>query len=134
MDKVKELVVTVRVAGGEIVKIAALKASGERRELTEQEFADLAANGEEESLVAALEEAYAAGAEDSSDASGAEGVRILWDAAARQRLRSSVRRLVLGRALARMAATPAPRTAKSAQRTSPTRKGSANARGSHAEH
>jgi hypothetical protein len=134
MDKVRELVVTVRVAGGEVVKVAELKSSGERRELTEHEFADLAAHGEEESLVAALEEAYAAGAEDSSDSNGAEGVRILWDAAARQRLRTTVRRLVLGRALARMAAAPEPQPAKPTQRTSPARKGAANARGSHAEH
>jgi hypothetical protein len=45
-----------------------------------------------------------------------------------------VRRLVLGRALARMAAAPGPQTAKPAHRTSPARKGAANARGSHAEH
>ena len=133
MDKVKELVVTMRVPGGEVVKVAELKSSGQRRELTEQEFADLAANGEEESLVAALEEAYAAGAEDVGGESTA-GMRILWDAAARQRLRTTVRRLVLGRALARMAAAPEPKTAKPAQRTSPARKGAANARGSHAEH
>ena len=133
MDKVKELVVTVRVAGGEVVKVAELKSSGQRRELTEQEFAELAANGEEESLVAALEEAYAAGAEDVGGESTA-GMRILWDAAARQRLRTTVRRLVLGRALARMAASPEPKAAKPAQRTSPARKGAANARGSHAEH
>ena len=133
MDKVRELVVTMSVPGGEVVKVAELKSSGQRRELTEQEFADLAANGEEESLVAALEEAYAAGAEDVGGESTA-GMRILWDAAARQRLRTTVRRLVLGRALARMAAAPEPKTAKPAQRTSPARKGAANARGSHAEH
>jgi hypothetical protein len=133
MDKVRELVVTMSVPGGEVVKVAELKASGQRRELTEQEFADLAANGEEESLVAALEEAYAAGAEDVGGESTA-GMRILWDAAARQRLRTTVRRLVLGRALARMAAAPEPKTAKPAQRTSPARKGAANARGNHAEH
>lgn len=133
MDKVRELVVTVSTPGGEIVKIAELKSSGARRELTEQEFAELAANGEEESLVAALEEAYAAGAEDVG-AENAAGLRILWDASARQRLRTTVRRLVLGRALARMAAETQPPTAKPAQRTSPARKGAANARGSHAEH
>ena len=133
MDKVKELVVTVRVAGGEIVKVAELKASGARRELTEQEFAELAAHGEEESIIAALEEAYAAGAEDVGG-ENEDGLRILWDAAARQRLRTTVRRLVLGRALARMAAAQEPPAAKPAHRTSPARKGAANARGSHAEH
>ena len=133
MDKVRELVVTVRVPGGEVVKVAELKSSGQQRELTEQEFAELAANGEEESLIAALEEAYAAGAEDVG-AENAAGLRILWDAAARQRLRTTVRRLVLGRALARMAAAPKSQIAKPAQRTSPARKGAANARGSHAEH
>ena len=55
MEKVKELVVTLRASTGDVVKVAELKASGERRDLAEQEFADLIARGEEESLVAALE-------------------------------------------------------------------------------
>jgi uncharacterized protein with von Willebrand factor type A (vWA) domain len=135
MDKVRELVVTVRTPGGEVVKVAELKSSGQRRELSEQEFADLAAHGEEEGLVAALEEAYAAGAEDSNDGEGAEAsLSILWDAAARLRVRSTVRRLVLARALTRMAAAAPQQKPKTAQRTSTARKGAANARGSHAEH
>ena len=43
MDKDRELVVTVSTRGGEIVKIGELKPSGARRDLTEQEFADLVA-------------------------------------------------------------------------------------------
>lgn len=134
MDKVKELVVTVSLPAGDVVKIAELKSGGQRRELSEQEFAELAAHGEEEGLAAALEEAYAAGAEDANEGEEAEaGRRILWDAAARLRLRGTVRRLVLARALTRMAAAPAQKP-KPAQRTSTPRKGAANARGSHAEH
>jgi hypothetical protein len=134
MDKVKELIVTLRA--GDVVKIAELKSSGDRRELSEQEFAELAAPGEEESLVAALEEAYAAGAED-ADGEGADneaGVRILWDAGARLKLRSTVRRLVLGRALTRMASAPEPAKGKTANRTPPARKGAGHARGTHTEH
>jgi len=139
MDKVKELVVTLRLPGGDVVKVDELQSSGERREITEQEFAELAAHGDEESLVAALEEAYAAGAEDASDrdddVDAAAGVRILWDAAARLRLRSTVRRLVLGRALRRMAAAAEqPPEAKTALRKSTAKKGAGHARGSHAEH
>jgi hypothetical protein len=134
MDKVRELVVTVSLPAGDVVKIAELKSGGQRRELSEQEFAELAAHGEEEGLVTALEEAYAAGAEDPRDGEDAEaGRRILWDAAARLRVRSTVRRLVLARALTRMAAA-APQKPKTVQRTSTARKGAANARGSHAEH
>ena len=137
MDKVIELVVTLRLPAGDVVKVAELKSSGERRELTEQEFAELAAHGEEESIVAALEEAYGAGAEDATDSDEAEtaaGVRILWNAAARQRLRVTVRRLVLGRALQRMAAEPEQREAKTETRRSAGKKGAGHARGSHAQH
>ena len=137
MDKVKELVVTVRLSDGDVVKIAELKSSGERKELSEQEFADLAAHGEEESLVAALEEAYAAGAEDANDGDAeheAGSVRILWDAAARLRLRCTVRRLVLGRALVRMAGATEPKKTRATKRSPPARKGAANARPSHTEH
>lgn len=141
MDKVKELVVTLRVPAGDIVKVAELKASGERRDLTEQELAELVAKGEDESLVAALEEAYAAGAEDSNDgedADGADGVRILWDAAARLRLRGTVRQLVLARALRRMATASEEQQeqqeAKIALRKSTTKKGAGHARGNHTEH
>jgi hypothetical protein len=137
MDKTKELVVTVRLPAGDVVKIEELKSSGDRRAISEQEFAELAAHGEEESLIAALEEAYAAGAADAgeSDAPDETNVRILWDAAARMRLRSTVRRLVLARALTRMAAadseTPKPKTTP---RPTPAKKGAAHARGSHTEH
>jgi hypothetical protein len=135
MDKVKELVVTVSLPAGDVVKIAELKSGGQRRELSEREFADLAAHGEEEGLVTALEEAYAAGAEDAGDGGDAEaGLSILWDAAARLRVRSTVRRLVLARALTRMAAAAPQQKPKPAQRTSTSRKGASYARGSHAEH
>src|SRR5688572_8144433 len=136
MDKVKELVVTLRVPSGDVVRVDELQSSGERRELSEQEFAELVARGEEESLVAALEEAYAAGAEDASDeAETAADVRILWDAAARLRLRNTVRQLVLARALRRMAAAPEqPAEAKTALRRATTKKGAGHARGSHAGH
>jgi hypothetical protein len=137
MDKVKELVVTLGLAGGDVVHVAELKASGARRDLSAEEFAELLAQGEEETLAAALEEAYAAGAEDAAgdDAKPAAGVRILWDAAARQQLRGTIRRLVLARALQRMAAAPAQRVeTKTASRKSPAKKGTGHGRGSHTEH
>jgi hypothetical protein len=132
MDKVKELVVTLRASDGDVVTVAELKSSGERRALSDQEFAELAAPGEEESLIAALEEAYAAGAEDASDGDETRNVRILWDAAARQRVRSTVRRLLLARALMRMTAAPEPQETKSAKRSPSAKKGTAHAR--HTEH
>jgi hypothetical protein len=128
MDKLKELVVAVRLPDGDVMEVAELDSSGKRRALSEREFAELLAHGEEETLVAALEEAYAAGAEDAAD-EDAE-VSILWDAAARQRLRGTVRRLVLGRALQRMAAASESQDAKTTPRRSPAKKGTSHARGS----
>ena len=135
MDKTKELVVTVRLPAGDVIKVEELK-SGDRRAISEQEFAELAAHGEEESLIAALEEAYAAGAADAGESEEPDepNVRILWDAAARMRLRSTVRRLVLARALTRMAADSETPKTKTTPRPTPAKKGAAHARGSHTEH
>ena len=113
-DVVRELIVTLGVANKDIVKVEEVEPSGKRHVLADNDFADLIGEDEEETLVAALEEAYAAGAEDAleNDETPAEGERagarriILWDAAARQNLRRSVRRLILSRALRQVSSAP----------------------------
>ncbi len=113
MDDVKELVVTLDVANKKIVKVEEVEASGTRHAIADEDFAELVGEDEQETLVAALEEAYAAGAEDALEDETAEDEgdgearrrTILWEAAARQNLRRSVRRLILGRALQRISTT-----------------------------
>jgi hypothetical protein len=130
-DAVRELIVTLDVAKKNIVKVEEVEASGQRHMLADNDFADLVGEDEEETLVAALEEAYAAGAEDALEddetQAGDGGVRtrrmILWEAAARQDLRRSVRRLILSRALRRVSTPPTPE-----KTTQNARKGAYNAK------
>jgi hypothetical protein len=131
LDDVRELVVTLSVAQKKIVKVEAVEPSGARHALADQDFAELVGEDEEETLVAALEEAYAAGAEDALEdddepAAEGDGVEhhrtIMWEAAARQDLRRSVRRLILSRALRRISAPPSESPAQNA------RKGASNAK------
>jgi hypothetical protein len=105
----KELVLTI--SKGEVIKVETLDDSGRRNEVSEREFAELSGEDEMEDLEAALEEAYAAGIgdllEETVEAEFAddedERIRnaIVREAAARQLLRSGVRRLILRRALQR---------------------------------
>jgi hypothetical protein len=107
-SKVRQLVVTLSVPNDEVIKVEQIDASGERREITEQEFAELA--GEDEAyLGAALEEAYEAGVRDAIEEEYGDGcsrqgagpqLLVLQDAA--------VRRLILHRALQRLAAANKP--------------------------
>jgi hypothetical protein len=114
LDDVRELIVTLGVAKKNIVKVEEVGASGKRHALADNDLAELVGEDEEETLVAALEEAYAAGAEDAleDDETPADGDRaerrrmILWDAAARRDLRRSVRRLILSRALRQVSTAP----------------------------
>lgn len=102
----RELVLTLSIPDGEVVKAEMLDKSGQRRELSEEEFADLAGEDEEE---ISPEEAYAAGIADASEEDELElddegGMDeealerfILREMVARQLLRRGVRRLILRR-------------------------------------
>jgi hypothetical protein len=108
----KEILVTLAASNGEVIKVETLEKSGQRRALTDEEFADLA--GEEAiDLGAALEHAYATGIADAlqdelGDDEGVAGDEeeilrrfIFRIAAGRQVLRRGARKLILRRALHR---------------------------------
>ena len=111
----KQIVLTLAAANGEVIKIEKLEKSGQRREVTDEEFAELA--GEESvDLGSALEHAYTAGIEDAlknelsehdEDEEEEEEILrrfILKRAQGRQLLRRGVRRFILRRALHRQLA------------------------------
>ena len=111
----KQIVLTLATPNGDVIKVEKLEKSGQRRELSDEEFAELA--GEESvNLGTALEHAYTAGitdalsnelSEDEEDAEQEEEILrrfILKRAAGRQLLRRGVRRLILRRALHRQLA------------------------------
>lgn len=101
----KELVLTLSIPGGEVVKVEMLNKSGQRTQLSEEEFAELAGEDEEVSP----EEAYAAGITDAGDEDefelddegsvNEEALErfILREMVARQLLRNGVRRFILHR-------------------------------------
>jgi len=100
----KELVLTMSVPDGEVVKVEMLDKSGQRKELTEEEFAALA--GEDDGEEISPEEAYAAGIADSSEDEfeleengDEEEIErfVLREMVARQLLRRGVRRFILRR-------------------------------------
>jgi hypothetical protein len=104
-----EIVLTLAAPNGEVIKIEALEKSGQRRTLSDEEFADLA--GEDAiDLGAALEHAYATGIADAlQDELGEDGEEveeilrrfIFKIAAGRRLLRRGAHKLVLRRALQR---------------------------------
>jgi hypothetical protein len=108
-SKTTELVVTFNIGRGDVIKVEALEASGNRRSLSEKEFAEIAGDDECSDLEAALEEAYAAGISDAIedsidglfDTDEDEEIRrsILRDTATKQLLKRGVRGLILRRAL-----------------------------------
>lgn len=113
-DETEQLVVTVSASKGEILMVERMEKSGQRREISAEEFAALAGEDEAEDIGAALEEAYAAGIvdalgeedredEDESDEEAENALRelILGRAAGRLLLRHMVRRVILRRALRR---------------------------------
>jgi hypothetical protein len=113
-EETEQLVVTVRPSKGEVLMVERMEKSGQRREISAEEFAALAGEDEAEDIGAALEEAYAAGIvdalggedvedEDEEDEEAENAVRelILGRAAGRLLLRRSVRRIILRRALRR---------------------------------
>ena len=109
----RQLVVTLSVAKGDVVKVETIDGGGHRHEMPEKDFAALAGEDDLADLSAALEEAYAAGMSDAidheidddsvEDEDEDEEIRrtILREAAARKLLRRGVRRLVLRRTLRR---------------------------------
>ena len=90
-SETEQLLVTLSVATGEIVKVEKLDQAGKRHELSEIEYAELAVDDQTDELEAALEEAYEAGIGDAlgEDDDGANGDE------------PALRRLVVGRLLVR---------------------------------
>lgn len=123
----RDLVLTLSVPEGDVVKVEMLDKSGQRRELSEEEFADLAGEDEEE---ISPEEAYAAGITDAGEeddfelneegAADEEALErfILRDMIARQLIRRGVRRFILRRLhkreMSRSRGRPGARTAHQA--------------------
>jgi len=107
-SETRQIVVTLHASNGGVIKVESLDEDGERTEVSEKEFAVLAGEDELDYLETALEEAYAAGVGDAIDESvGADDEdeeyenSILREVAARELLRSGVRRLIWRRALKR---------------------------------
>ena len=108
----REVVLTLAAPNGDVIKIETLEKSGQRRALSDEEFADLA--GEDAiDLTAALEHAYATGiadafqddlGEDEEDLEEILRRFIFKIAAGRQLLRRGAHKLVLGQALHRQRA------------------------------
>jgi hypothetical protein len=88
---IKQVLLTLSVATGEIVKIEKLDQAGKRHELSDGEYAELAVDDETEELDAVLEEAYETGV---GDALGADD-----DGVGEEEL--ALRRLAVGRLLVR---------------------------------
>lgn len=105
--EIREVVLTLAAPNGDVIKIEALEKSGQRRALSDEEFAHLA--GEDAiDLTAALEHAYATGIADAfqdelgeDDADVEEILRrfIFKIAAGRQLLRRGAHKLILRDAL-----------------------------------
>jgi hypothetical protein len=110
-EEPEQIVLTLSPTKGEVLKVERIERSGQRHELSDDEFAALAGEDEREDLEAALEEAYAVGVsdalggeeedEDEEDEEGALRQLILGRAVGRQLLRHGLRRLILRRALRR---------------------------------
>ena len=108
-DETEQLVLTMSTARGEIAKIERVDRAGQRREISEAEFAELAGAEEVENLEAALEEAYGAGIlavlgeEDEGEDEEETAIRrlLLARLLGRRVVRRGLRRLVLRRALRR---------------------------------
>ena len=131
----RELVLTLGVPDAEVIKVEMLEKSGQRRELSEEEFAELAGENDGEDI--SPEEAYAAGITDVSDdefeldpEGGGEDEEIerfvLRRLVARQLLRRGVRRLILRRLRRREAirrARPGVKAVREAVEKGPHKKG-----------
>ncbi len=106
-----QIVVTLSVPQGEVIKVERLAGSGQRRKVSGKELAALAGTDEMEDLGAALEETYAAGVidaiedsfelDESLDGDTDMDRFIRREAAGREFVRRGVHRLILRRALRR---------------------------------
>jgi hypothetical protein len=112
----RQLIVTLSVRGGEVVKIEELEKSGRRHEIMDEEFAALAGDAEAEGLFPALEHAYAAGFADADgegfefgDEEDEDDIEqfLLHGVGAHPFLRHEVRKLILGRLVRRQLKRPA---------------------------
>jgi hypothetical protein len=73
-EETEQILLTLTVPTGEIVKVEKVEHGGKRHELSDGEFAELAVDDETDELEAALEEAYEAGVEDALAEDGDDGV------------------------------------------------------------
>jgi hypothetical protein len=109
-----QIVLTLSASKGEVLKVETLSRSGQRSEISDEDFAALAGEDETEELGVAFEEAYTAGVvdalgeedeedeeEDEEEAQQSMRQLILGRSAGRLLIRRGVRRLILRRALRR---------------------------------
>jgi hypothetical protein len=109
-----QIVLTLSASKGEVLKVETLSRSGQRSDISDEDFAALAGEDETEELGVAIEEAYTAGIvdalgeedeeeedEDEEDAQNSFRDLILGRSAGRLLIRRGLRRLILRRALRR---------------------------------
>jgi hypothetical protein len=103
-----QIVVTLSLPKGEVVRVEKFAKSGKRHEVSQKEFAALAGRDEIDDLGAALEEIYAAGINDAMDdafddfgATDEIDRFILQEAAGREFARRGVSKLIVRKALRR---------------------------------
>ncbi len=104
----EQLVVTLSVPTGEIVKVEKLERGGHRRELTDEEYVGLAVDDETDKLEETLEDAYEAGVADAlgeNDVDGEDDGHEAFERLAvgrllvRKKLRRELRRRLMRRAV-----------------------------------
>jgi len=108
-DETEQLVLTMSAPKGEILKVERIDRAGHRRELSHDEFTELAGAEDADDLENALGEAYGAGIvdafgeeeEDEDEEDAALRRLLLARLLGRQLVRRRLRRLILGRALRR---------------------------------
>jgi hypothetical protein len=109
-----QIVLTLSASKGEVLKVETLSRSGQRSDISDEDFAALAGEDETEELGVAIEEAYSAGIvdalgeedeeeEDEDEEEAQNSIRdlILGRSAGRLLIRRGLRRLILRRALRR---------------------------------
>jgi hypothetical protein len=109
----KELIITLSVPDGDIVKVEAVDKAGKRQQLLDEDFATLVGDGDVEDLLPVLEQAYVAGFSDANSdvfESGDAGDEpddddleqmVARGVASRRLIRRGVRKLLLGRLIKR---------------------------------
>jgi len=112
----KELVVTLSVASGDVVKIEQLEKTGRRKQISEADFAALAGDDEMGDLRGVVEDAYAAGVSDAihddladervDDDGNAIHASAIGGVMGRQLLRHWAHQIVLRRVLRRELSQP----------------------------